>query len=73
MSGFTVMWIAWIALFLLIEGVALVNKKPDDTLSEHVWRWFSIANKGPWWRLRRFALAAFLAWLVLHFLSGGMF
>jgi hypothetical protein len=70
---FTVGWLVWIAMFLSIEGAAIFNKKAGDTLSEHVWRWFSIHSKGRGWRARRFSLLSFLAWLVMHFLTGGEF
>lgn len=71
MDGFTIAWLLWGLAFLVIEGVALFNAKRDDTLSEHVWRWFSIRKRSKGWQARRFALVAFLAWLVLHFLTGG--
>jgi hypothetical protein len=70
---FTIAWLIWILQFVAIEGVALCNKQPGDTLSEHVWDWASIRGKGAGWRARRFALLAFLCWLLLHFLSGGEF
>ena len=70
---FTAAWVLWILQFAAIEGAALFNKRDGDTLSEHVWRWFSIKEKGAGWRLRRFSLLAFLAWLVAHFLTGGAF
>ncbi|MER7445023.1 hypothetical protein ABTW73_30135 [Micromonospora avicenniae] len=73
---FTALWLLWLAAFLAVEGVALFNKTPGDTLSEHVWKWFAVGGSQPrtgWVRLRRFALLAFLAWLVLHFLTGGIF
>lgn len=73
MDLYTVLWLAWLALFGAIEGAALKNKRSGDTLSEHVWRWFSIADKGAAWRVRRCALLAILAWLVAHFVTGGAF
>ncbi|MFF3793768.1 hypothetical protein ACFYXW_27610 [Streptomyces sp. NPDC001981] len=72
-------WIAWLAAFVAIEGKALTNKTKGDTLSEHVWKWFSTARTGAqgqptgWVRLRRFALLAFMTWLSVHFLTGGLF
>jgi hypothetical protein len=39
MSGFTVAWLVWGLAFAVIEGVALVNSRRGDTLSEHVWAW----------------------------------
>ncbi|WP_189112234.1 hypothetical protein [Pilimelia terevasa] len=77
MDIWTIGWLAWLGLFVVLEGVALARKAPDDTLSEHVWKWFGIGRPGNrpkfsgWVKFRRFALLAFLAWLVAHFLSGG--
>jgi hypothetical protein len=78
MSGYTIAWLAWLAAFAVIEGRALFNKSPGDTLSEHVWRWFSTQNGSTGSptgliRLKRFGLLAFLAWLSAHFLTGGRF
>jgi hypothetical protein len=84
---FTWSWLVWIGLFVAIEGLAFAMHGKGFTLSEHVWKWFSIpdandrhnnAIRNPqpvtWLiRLRRFALLAFLAWLSLHFLTGGRF
>ena len=73
------LWLAWIAVFAVIEAIALGRKAPGDTLSEHIWRWFGIGTPGDrpkvtgWVQLRRFALLAGLAWLVLHLLTGGLF
>ncbi len=73
LEGYTLAWLIWLLQFAAIEGAALVNKRDGDTLSEHVWRWFSMRQKGAGWRMRRFALLAFLAWLVAHFLTAGEF
>jgi hypothetical protein len=84
MSLYTIGWLAWIGWFLLEEGLALFGHGRGNTLSEHVWRWFGIPETGHdqpavhqpitgWVRARRFALLAFLAWLALHFLTGGRF
>jgi hypothetical protein len=79
---FTAAWVAWIAAFGVIEGIALYRKQPGDTLSEHVWKWFGTRRDVEYHgkgeqpsgllRLRRFALLAFLAWLSIHFLTGGL-
>ena len=71
MTVWTWLWVWWLALFAVIEGAALLNKQAGDTLSEHVWKWFSVTSKGKGWRSRRFVLLAFLAWLTTHFLTGG--
>lgn len=83
MSLWTWAWLGWGAIFCIIEGMALFNSKPGDTLSEHAWAWLGYnAPKGQalklrhpsgWTRLRRFALLAFLAWLAVHLLTGGVF
>jgi hypothetical protein len=78
MSGYTIAWLAWLGAFVVIEGKALFNKAEGDTLSEHVWRWFKtgkMSNRTPsaGVRIRRFTLLAFMAWLSVHFLTGGLF
>jgi hypothetical protein len=74
------MWLVWIAMFLGVEGMALFNSKPGDTLSEHIWAWFGTQRRKPgeperprsgWTQARRFGLLAFMAWLSAHFLTGG--
>ncbi|TDC29976.1 hypothetical protein [Micromonospora sp. KC213] len=74
-------WLVWFAYFAVVEGMALFNSRAGDTLSEHVWAWFGTKRHPAdpfrpitgWTRLRRFVLLAFLAWLSLHFLTGGLF
>ncbi len=77
MTGWGWLWVAWLLVFVAIEAAALINKDRGDTLSEHVWAWFSLkGNKGKlkWWQaLLRFAFLAFWVWLTLHFLTGGWF
>jgi hypothetical protein len=72
-TGYTAAWLVWLLQFAVIEGFALANKQPGDTLSEHVWAWASIKGKAAGWRLRRLGLLVVLAWLVAHFLTGGEF
>lgn len=71
MDAFTALWLVWLLMFLGIEGAALFRKERGDTLSEHVWKWFSVKDKAPGWIARRVALLAFLLWLFLH-LGWGM-
>ena len=69
---YTYLWLAWFGLFIGIEAAALINKDKGDTLSEHIWKWFSVKEPGSRKRTIRVAtLGAFLAWLAVHFLSGG--
>lgn len=81
MTGWTWLWLAWLGAFVAIEGRALANKTPGDTLSEHVWKWFATRREdlrrpdgkkaSAWVKIRRTVLVAFLAWLALHFTTGG--
>lgn len=71
MSYYTLGWIVWLVMFSAIEGAAVANRRDGDTLSEHVWRWFSIGNKSRGWRARRLALLVFLVWLATHLVTGG--
>lgn len=81
MSGWTWAWLAWLGAFVAIEGPALANKTSGDTLSEHVWKWFATRREdlrrpdgkkaSAWVKIRRTVLVAFLAWLSLHFATGG--
>lgn len=68
--AFTAMWVIWLLVFVAIEFYAIGREKKGDTLSEHVWRWFSVRGQGKFWLLRRMALGAFLGWLLFHFMTG---
>ena len=68
--SFTWAWIAWLGMFVVIEGWALIDKDPGDTLSEHIWKWFKIKEKPRQWTWRRAALAGFLVWLLVHMVAG---
>lgn len=69
MNGWTVAWVLWLVMFAVIEGAAILRKGKDDTLSEHVWKWFQIRESRQW-NVRRWALAVFLVWLLVHFVAG---
>lgn len=77
MTVWTWLWLAWVAAFGVIEGIALANSTPSDTLSEHVWRWItqpesrvkSTRKKWVVW-LGRAATGGFLVWLLLHMTLG---
>jgi hypothetical protein len=79
-SLWTWAWLGWAVYFLVVEGMALANSRSSDTLSEHVWAFIGIRRKGAdlrnpsgWTRLRRFLVLAFMAWLSVHLLTGGIF
>ena len=71
MTGWTILWLVWLAGFLAIELPAVFNKQPGDTLSEHVWKWFSIKGKPKGYKVRRLGFLVFWAWLTVHFFFGG--
>ena len=77
MDAFTIGWLFWIIAFVVIEGMALVTRTPGGTLSEHVWGWFAVVQRGTppdaWTRTRRIFLLGFMAWLTVHFLTGGQY
>ena len=69
--SYTNLWLLWLAIFCIIEGFALANKRQEDTLSEHVWEWFCVKRGGSRKWLRYSLLVIFLLWLTIHFLTGG--
>lgn len=73
MELFTTLWIGWLVFFVGVEAAGLLSDREDRTLSEHVWRWFAVNDDRPdtWSWVRRLTLGGFLAWLSVHFLTGG--
>lgn len=80
MTGIWVSWLAAIAgSFALIEGIALYNSTPGDTLSEHLWAWLGVRRPRersfitPHWTLRvaRIVFLSAVLWFVLHIATGG--
>lgn len=70
MDLYTWLWIAWGAMFLVIEGTALKNHDPGDALSEHVWRWFRVRGESASWNVGRLLLLGGLVWLTVHLVWG---
>jgi len=70
-SGWSWLWVFWIAMFFAIEMPAVLNRTKGDTLSEHIWAVFSVRDKAKWWRIRRAILALALVVLMYHFMAGG--
>lgn len=68
MNGwFTAVWLAWGAIFGVAEYRAVKRGRRGDTLSEHVW-W--LRDRIPF-RLGRWLIGGFLAWLAFHFIAEG--
>jgi hypothetical protein len=68
----TYIWITLLVVAGIVEIYTIFNKKPNDTFSEHIWRWFSIKKgTGKFKKTRRFILLVIMVWLAVHFLTGG--
>ena len=67
---FTLGWILWIFVFVIIEGIAVINKEKGDTLSEHFWKLFDIKETEKPSKIMRFGALAGLTWLYVHLLTG---
>ena len=64
---YVVAWGVWIAAFIVIETLALLNRDPGpDTASELIWE--IVAIPVLWW-----VAAGFLFWLSIHFLFRGRY
>lgn len=57
-------WLVWIIMFLVVEGLALYRRRSQDTFSWQVW---TIERRVPW---LKWVVAIFLLWLILHFYTG---
>lgn len=75
MTWWAVLWVGFVAYFVVVEAAALRDRRRGDTLSEHVWDWFCLRGrkhgKSAWCIIRRICFYAFWVWLTVHFLSGG--
>ena len=70
-SFYTWGWIIWLLAFVGLEGAAIKNKNPGDTLSEHVWKIFKIDPDTPWvFPPRKLLLVALMGGGLLHFFTG---
>lgn len=65
MDKFAIAWILWAIAFIVIEFMALLDKKPGGTLSEGIW---AFLGGGP---ARYLLVGAVLLWLLIHFLGKG--
>lgn len=64
---YSVLWIAWLVAFLVIEFSALLQGRPEWTLSEYVWR---VEKLGATWTFLRYFVAVFCLWLFFHMAFG---
>lgn len=64
---YTAAWILWLLAFAVLEGSALCNHEPGDTLSEAVRKWLALQSRTKW--AGRIVMIFFLGWLCEHFLN----
>lgn len=69
MDFFTVAWLTLAILVLIVELIAALNNRSNDTLTQYVYKIFSIKEKGKLWWLRRSLLLAIMVTLTLHFMG----
>lgn len=74
MNGWVLWWCAWGLAFLGVEGVALLNTRDGDTLSEQFWRAFHVYDRRPTVLvvIGRVILGLFGVWLTVHMTFGTM-
>ena len=72
MDPFAWLWIGWIGMFVVVEGVAIARKERGDTLSEKVWSviFTDKALRKPRGPLL-YLLGGGMVWLFAHFMFGG--
>lgn len=58
---YALLWLGWIAYFAIAEGSAFLMRRPQDTLSDFVWRF-----EGTGWTAARYLVAAVMVWAALH-------
>lgn len=69
MSGYTLAWAAWLGSFAIIEGLALANRRPGDTFSEHTRKAFATYSK-PGKATFAVVWVGFAGWYLVHILRG---
>lgn len=66
-------WAGWLFAGLLVEVVALVDKKVHQgTLSQAVWTWCRVTPGQPWttWTAFHVLFALAMLWLFVHLVLG---
>lgn len=58
---YTVAWIVWVLWFVFWEAMALINKVPKGTFSEHVWDIQSLES------VLFFGIGGIATWVAVHF------
>ena len=74
LNTFQKFWVFWIAAFIVVEGIAVFNGQPNDTLSEFVWMvigtYVPAEDRTFLMWIWRAGVLALLAWLIPHLMTG---
>lgn len=65
-------WITWTVFFAVAEGIALANKREDDTLSENFRRLFRTRTSKIGRAIFAVGWVGFSAWFAIHILTETM-
>lgn len=70
-------WATWLLLFVIFEGIALMDRDPGDTFTEHFRRWLRLRTPSVQTRrtqvemwIGRVLVLLFGAWLTTHMAFG---
>ena len=74
---YTAAWIVWIGLFVFLEGLALKDKDPGDTFTEHFRKWLKLRTpvvettktRSVMWTMRSIVVVVGF-WLTTHMAFG---
>lgn len=64
------LWIIPVVIFVVLEGIAIFNKRQGDTASELLRKLGGIKPLRPWRPVGVAVIVTFLAWLSDHLISG---
>ncbi|MFJ2225548.1 hypothetical protein ACIOFY_36600 [Streptomyces anulatus] len=65
-------WIGWTVVFAIAEGIALANRRDNDTLSENVRRLFRTRTSKAGRAVFAVTWFGFSGWFLLHILTEAM-
>ena len=65
-------WIAWTAMFAVVEGIALANKRDGDTLSENIRHLFRTRTSKAGRAFFAAGWLGFSGWFAIHILTETM-
>lgn len=60
-------WYAFLGIFVIGEGIPIIKKQVQYTLSEYLWRLEAVNSN---WTFLRYLIAALCVWLFFHLAFG---